>query len=127
MIHSVIQVRDEARSVDFRRIAFALDVADRLEFEGFTLLYLSNRRNGFELELSVNASRTEGYGDGYGRLAVSVDDPDAERARLEAAGLRPTVIRQLEHAASGTKARFFMLQDPESYRIEIVQRGGRYL
>lgn len=89
MIHSVIQVRDEARSVDFRRIAFALDVADRLDFEGFTLLYLSNRRNGFELELSVNASRTEGYG----HLAVSVDDPDAERARLEAAGLRPTVIR----------------------------------
>ncbi|RVC22286.1 VOC family protein, partial [Mesorhizobium sp. M7A.F.Ca.CA.004.04.2.1] len=41
-IHSMIRVLDEARSLDFYRNAFGLDVADRLDFETFTLIYLSN-------------------------------------------------------------------------------------
>ena len=39
-IHSMIRVLDEVRSVDFYRRAFALDVADRYGFDGFTLVYL---------------------------------------------------------------------------------------
>ncbi|RUY98410.1 lactoylglutathione lyase, partial [Mesorhizobium sp. M7A.F.Ca.CA.001.12.2.1] len=70
-IHSMIRVLDEARSVDFYRNAFGLNVADRLDFETFTLLYLSNAEAGFELELTVNKDRQEAYGlgDGYGHFA----------------------------------------------------------
>ncbi|MFL5190577.1 MAG: lactoylglutathione lyase, partial [Microvirga sp.] len=35
-IHSMIRVLDEQRSVDFYERAFALKVAERLAFEGFT-------------------------------------------------------------------------------------------
>ncbi|TIU21599.1 MAG: lactoylglutathione lyase, partial [Mesorhizobium sp.] len=39
-IHTMIRVLDEARSIDFYRKAFGLDVAERLDFETFTLVYL---------------------------------------------------------------------------------------
>lgn len=41
-IHTMVRVLDEARSVAFYKKAFGLDVADRLEFPDFTLVYLSN-------------------------------------------------------------------------------------
>lgn len=127
-IHSMIRVLDEARSVDFYDRAFGLKVADRLDFESFTLLYLSNEETGFELELTVNKGRTEPYdlGDGYGHLAVSVADLDAEHARLTELGLAP---RKLVDFAPGGEviARFFFIADPDGYQIEVLQRGGRYL
>ncbi|WP_353475236.1 VOC family protein [Salipiger sp. H15] len=126
-IHSMIRVLDEARSVDFYRRAFALEVADRLDFDDFTLIYLSNSETGFELELTVNKGRSEPYalGDGYGHLAVSVADLDAEHARFEAEGLAPRKL--VEFAPSGTRiARFFFVADPDGYQIEVLERSGRF-
>lgn len=128
MIHSMIRVLDEARSVDFYSKAFGLEVADRLDFESFTLVYLSNAETGFELELTVNKGRTEPYdrGDGYGHLAVSVEDVDAEHRRLAELGLSPRKL--VDFAPAGEViARFFFIQDPDGYEIEVLQRGGRYL
>lgn len=126
-IHSMIRVLDEARSVEFYRRAFGLDVADRLDFETFTLIYLSNAESEFELELTVNKGRTEPYalGDGYGHLAVSVSDLDAEHARVSALGLNPNKI--VEFNRDGTMiARFFFITDPDGYKIEVLQRQGRF-
>ncbi|MDB5659255.1 MAG: lactoylglutathione lyase [Cypionkella sp.] len=126
-IHSMIRVLQEARSVAFYQTAFALSVADRLDFPSFTLIYMSNPESGFEVELTVNKDRVEPYnlGDGYGHLAVSVDDVDAEHARLMAAGLAP---RKLVDFRNGEVlvARFFFIADPDGYQIEVLQRGGRY-
>lgn len=128
MIHSMIRVLDEARSVDFYSRAFGLSVADRLDFDGFTLIYLSNADSTFELELTVNKGRAEPYelGDGYGHLAVSVADVDTLHARLEAEGLGP---RKLVDFRNGDTlvARFFFIADPDGYQIEVIQRGGRFL
>lgn len=126
-IHSMIRVLDEARSIDFYRRAFGLEVADRLDFETFTLVYLSNPENDFELELTINKGRTEPYdlGDGYGHLAVSVADLEAEHARFAAEGLAP---RKLVAFAPGGEviAHFFFVADPDGYQIEVLARGGRY-
>ena len=123
----MLRVLDEARSTEFYRTAFGLEPADRFAFDSFTLIYLRNATSPFELELTVNAGRTEPYavGDGYGHLAVSVDDLAAEHARLSQAGLAPTPMRTLEHAGTAL-GRFFFLQDPDGYRIEVLQRGGRF-
>lgn len=126
-IHSMIRVLDEARSVNFYDEAFGLKVADRLDFETFTLVYLKNPENDFEVELTINKGRTEPYniGDGYGHLAVSVDNLDAEHARLTAAGLSPRKL--VDFAPGGSViARFFFIADPDGYQIEVLQRGGRY-
>lgn len=127
-IHSMIRVLDEARSVAFYDAAFGLTVADRLDFDSFTLIYLSNAESTFEVELTVNKGRTEPYalGDGYGHLAVSVTDVNAEHARMTAAGLGPRKL--VDFAPAGTViARFFFIADPDGYQIEVLQRGGRYL
>lgn len=127
-IHSMIRVLNEERSVAFYQAAFGLEVAERLPFEEFTLIYMSNSETEFELELTVNKARTEPYdlGDGYGHLAFSVDDLDAEHARLEAAGLAPRKI--VDFAPAGDViARFFFISDPDGYQIEVLQRAGRYL
>ncbi|MDO9638377.1 MAG: VOC family protein [Pseudotabrizicola sp.] len=127
-IHSMIRVLEEARSVKFYETAFGLRVADRLDFDSFTLIYMSNSEAGFELELTVNKGRTEAYdiGDGYGHLAFSVDDADAEHARLTSAGLAPRKL--VDFAPAGAViARFFFIADPDGYQIEVLQRGGRYM
>ena len=126
-IHSMIRVLDEAKSVAFYEAAFNLAVADRLDFESFTLVYMSNTETEFELELTINKGRTEAYelGDGYGHLAVSVDDIDAEHARFEAAGLTPRKVVEFEQDGA-LLAKFFFVQDPDGYEIEVLQRHGRF-
>lgn len=128
LIHSMIRVLDEPRSLAFYATAFGLQVADRLDFEGFTLIYLSNAEAAFELELTVNKGRTEPYnlGDGYGHIAVSVPDAVAEHARLTAAGLSPRKIVDFRNGDVPV-AKFFFIADPDGYQIEVIQKGGRFL
>lgn len=126
-IHSMIRVLNEAKSVAFYEAAFNLTVADRLDFESFTLVYMSNPETEFELELTINKGRTEAYelGDGYGHLAVSVDVIDVEHARFEAAGLKPRKLVEFEQNGV-LLAKFFFVQDPDGYEIEVLQRHGRF-
>lgn len=130
MIHSMLRVLDEQRALEFYETAFGVRPVDRLEFDSFTLVYLANDEQTFELELTINHGRTEPYGlgDGYGHLAVSVDDLAAEHARLDEAGLSPTPIKTLalDTRIVGT---FFFLTDPDGYKIEVLSRGepGRFL
>lgn len=126
-IHMMIRVLDEQRSIDFYERAFGLTVADRLDFENFTLVYLRNAAADFEVELTINKGQTDPYdlGNGYGHLAFCVDDLDAEHARLTAAGLSPRKL--VDFAPAGEViARFFFIQDPDGYEIEVLQRHGRY-
>lgn len=126
-VHSMIRVLDEARSVDFYDRAFGLEVDTRLDFDSFTLVYLRNPENDFELELTINKGRTEPYelGDGYGHIAMVVDDLDAEHARFTEAGFAPRKIVEFERDG-GLLARFFFVADPDGYQIEVMQRHGRF-
>lgn len=126
-IHSMIRVLDEARSVDFYRRAFDLEVADRYDFDGFTLVYLRNGDADFELELTVNHSQKVPYqlGDGYGHIAFAVEDLEAEHTRFAASGLAPKDIVEFERDGA-LMAKFFFVQDPDGYKIEVLQRHGRY-
>jgi lactoylglutathione lyase len=126
-IHTMIRVVDEARSVDFYRRAFGLEVADRFTFPDFALIYLRNPSSPFEVELTVNFDRKEPYthGEGYGHIAVAVEDLDAEHTRFEQEMLSPGPVRDMKHDGA-TLARFFFVTDPDGYKIEVLQRGGRY-
>lgn len=123
MIHSMIRVLNEARSVEFYGKAFGLTVADRIEFETFTLIYLSNPETGFELELTVNQGRIEPYplGNAYGHLAVSVLEIRGEHERLFALGLNPGNLVELNRDGR-LFALFFFVTDPDGYKIEFIQK-----
>jgi lactoylglutathione lyase len=127
LIHAMIRVLDEDRSKRFYRDAFGLDREDRFAFDGFTLVYLRSASQEFEIELTVNHGRTEPYthGDGYGHLAVVVDDLDGEHRRMTGLGIEATPIK--EFARDGALfARFFFVKDPDGYKVEVLQRHGRY-
>ena len=126
-IHSMIRVLDEPRSLEFYKTAFDLDVADRLDFTNFTLVYLSNPESEFELELTINKDQSEPYelGSGYGHFAVSVENVEAEHARFIAAGLEPRKV--VEFAPDGELVgKFFFITDPDGYEIEVLERAGRF-
>ncbi|MGI9350869.1 MAG: VOC family protein [Rhizobiaceae bacterium] len=126
-VHTMIRVLEEERSVNFYKAAFALEVADRLDFDSFTLVYMRNPEADFEVELTINKDREDAYdlGDGYGHLAFVVDDLESEHARFEAAGFEPRKIVEFERDGS-LLAKFFFVKDPDGYEIEVMQRHGRY-
>ena len=126
-IHSMIRVLDEARSVDFYRRAFGMEIADRYPFDTFTLVYLKSPEDDYELELTINHDRTEPYshGQGYGHIAFVVPDAAAEQARFAAQGLNPEPVKEF-HRDGALMARFFFVTDPDGYRIEVLQKHGRY-
>lgn len=127
-IHTMVRVFDLDRSVDFYQRAFGLEVAERFDFDDFVLAYLRNDQSDFEIELTWNKDQAEPYshGSGYGHLAVSVDDLDAEHGRFEAEGFEPNPVKEMFREGE-MLARFFFVQDPDGYKIEVLQQRGRYL
>jgi lactoylglutathione lyase len=126
-IHTMVRVLDEARSLAFYKKAFGLEIADRLDFPDFTLVYLSNPESPCEVELTINKGRAEPYnlGDGHGHVAFVVEDLDAEHRRFEAEGLKPRKI--VEFNKDGKQiARFFFVEDPDGYKIEVLEKSGRF-
>ncbi|MBC8716182.1 VOC family protein [Ochrobactrum sp. Marseille-Q0166] len=126
-IHTMIRVLDEEKSVSFYDQAFGLKIAERIDFESFTLVYLRNGEADFEVELTINKGRTEPYnlGDGYGHVAFVVDDLDAEYARFTQLGFKVGKLVDFKNGDVQV-ARFFFVEDPDGYKIEVIQHGGRY-
>jgi lactoylglutathione lyase len=126
-VHAMIRVLEEARARDYYDRAFGLAVSDRFDFPDFTLVYLRDPNSPFELELTVNKGRDKPYdlGDGYGPIAFVVDDVEAEHARHRREGFTATDLKTLKHGEA-VLARFFFATDPDGYKIEVIQRGGRF-
>lgn len=127
LIHTMIRVLDEQRSVDFYKKAFGMNVSRRLDKETFTLVYLRGDETDHEIELTINKDQSDAYtlGDGYGHVAFVVDDIEGEHERFEREGLGP---RDLVEFRDGDDliAKFFFVEDPDGYKIEILQRHGHY-
>lgn len=126
-IHSMIRVLDEERSLDFYASAFSMSLRDRFDFDGFTLIYLQAPDSDFELELTVNKGRTEPYdiGDGYGHIAFVTKNLEDQHQRMKNIGLKPRDIVEFDRDGS-LLARFFFIQDPDGYQVEVLQEFGRY-
>ena len=128
MIHTMIRVSDLERSLKFYRDALELEIKDQYVFDGFSLTYLVNPETDFELELTHNHDQSEPYthGNGYGHLAVSVEDIAATHRRLNSLDIETSGIKVFYHQERHL-ATFFFITDPDGYKIEFLQRQGRYL
>ena len=127
-IHTMIRVLDLDKAVSFYDKAFGLKVADKFDFDDFTLVYLRNDENDFEIELTLNKGQTQPYthGDGYGHIAVCVDDCHAEHSRMTKLGFKPNDVKEFNRDGE-LMARFFFVQDPDGYKIEVLEKHGRYV
>jgi lactoylglutathione lyase len=75
------------------------------------------------LELTYNHDgRTYELGTGYGHIALAVDDLDASLAELGAQGIQPE--REPYRVREGG-SRICFVQDPDGYRIELIDRSGK--
>ena len=128
LIHTMIRVHDLEKSIKFYGEAFSLDISYRLDFPEFSLVYLRDKESGYELELTFNRGRSAPYthGDGYGHIAICVEDVAAERGRLSALGLSPGDIKEFHKSDGELIARYFFIQDPDGYKIEVLERHGHY-
>jgi lactoylglutathione lyase len=128
IIHSMIRVLDLDQSIRFYADCTGLRPAHRLDFPGFSLVYLRNAENDAELELTWNRDRVEPYshGDGYGHVGVCVSDVAAERARLIGLGYSPLDVKEFKADDGALIARYFFIQDPDGYKVEVLERHGHY-
>src|SRR5581483_11911611 len=119
LVHTAMRVRDVDASIAFYT-ALGFELRGRLNFDTAYNVYLGLPGDGDRLELTVNASRDEPYdlGDGYGHIAVTVDDLDARLERLRAQGIVPE--REPYHPGGREEFRICFVQDPDGYRIELI-------
>ena len=127
LIHSMIRVLDPERSMKFYAEVLGMHESHRLAFPDFALIYLRNAENDFEIELTWNKDRVEPYshGDGYGHIGVVVADAAATRAALSAKGHEPAPVKEFKRGDE-LLARYFFIQDPDGYKIEMLERHGHY-
>ena len=127
LVHTMIRVLDLDKSLAFYRDVFDLKPSHTLDFPDFALVYLRNEEDDAEIELTYNKGRTEAYthGTGYGHVAVVVEDLDKKHAAVKAAGYAPLPIKEFKRGDE-LLARFFFIQDPDGYKIEVLQRHGHY-
>ena len=127
VIHTMIRVLDLERSLRFYADVLGVHEAHRLDFPDFALVYLRNDDNDFEIELTLNKGREEAYthGTGYGQVGVVVPDVKATRAELLGKGYEPAEVKEFRRDDE-LLARYFFIQDPDGYKIEVLERHGHY-
>ena len=127
IIHTMIRVRDLDRSLKFYADVLNLSVSHRLDFQEFSLVYIRNDQSDFEIELTWNKGREEAYthGDGYGHVAVVVDDVSLRHAQLNELGYAPLPVKEFNNGDI-LLARFFFILDPDGYKIEVLEKLGHY-
>ncbi|MGX7393592.1 lactoylglutathione lyase [Carnobacterium mobile] len=121
MLHTCIRVKDLDKSMEFYTTVLGLKEARRLDYPDFkfTLVYLAFEEGGYELELTYNYNQADPYqlGDGYGHIAIGVDDLKATHQEYKKTGYEVTDIKDLSDGA----ATYFFILDPDGYKIEVIQ------
>ncbi|WP_249011730.1 VOC family protein [Conexibacter sp. DBS9H8] len=121
-VHTCVRVLDPARSRRFyERLGY--EYRGRLQFETAYNLYLGLPGGPDTLELTVNLGRSEPYdlGDGYNHIALTVPDLDALLADLARDGIAPE--KPPFHPGGRREYRIAFIQDPDGYRIELIDGG----
>lgn len=127
MVHTCLRVLDLERSLSFYQSVFGFFEHERFVFKDFTLSYLRMPGSTHELELTLNHDRTTAYshGDGYGHIALLVDDLAQALSRYQARGAAEVESKRLEHEGK-LLAEFFFATDPDGYKIEVLAKSGRF-
>jgi lactoylglutathione lyase len=118
-VHTNVRVRDVDESLRFYE-ALGFERRGRLQFERAYNVYLGLPGDGDTLELTVNEGHQEPYdlGNGYGHVALTVEDLDGLLQRLAEQGIEP---EEPPYAPGGREEfRICFVADPDGYRIELI-------
>ena len=124
-IHTCYRIRDPQKSEDFYVNKLGMKKVGEMDLGSATNHFFAFEEDPSEpmLELTHNHDRTEPYdkGDGYAHVAF-VDDLEATVSRLKEQGVNVT-LEPKTLTADGNDYRISFIEDPDGYKIELVQRG----
>lgn len=124
ILHTMIRVGDLEKSLAFYTGVLGMTVLRRKDYPDgrFTLAFVGYgpESDGAVIELTHNwdTARYE-LGNGFGHLALEVDDAYAACAEIKAKG--GVVTREAGPMKHGTTVIAF-IKDPDGYAIELIQR-----
>lgn len=129
MLHTMLRVGDLQRSIDFYTNVLGMELLRTTERpeQKYSLAFVAYRggnKNGeAEIELTYNHGVDDyDLGSAYGHIALGVDDVAATCERIRAAGGR---ITREAGPVKGGKTVIAFVEDPDSYKIELIQVGSR--
>jgi lactoylglutathione lyase len=121
LIHTCYRILDVDRSVDFYEKLGFQELA-RLPIRDEAInVFMGLPEDGARLELTHNFGRDEPYelGDGYGHIAIAVDNLDATLERLNELGIEP---EKPPYRVREGGSRLCFVRDPDGYRIELIDK-----
>lgn len=127
MLHTMLRVGNLERSLAFYCDVLGMELLRRTDYPAgrFTLAFVGYGPESTHavIELTHNWD-TERYdlGNGFGHVALGVDDLYATCETLRARGAR--IVREpgpMKHGGS----HIAFIEDPDGYRIELIQLRGR--
>jgi lactoylglutathione lyase len=122
MLHTMLRVGNLERSLTFYTEVMGMRLLRKHDHEAgrFTLAFIGygQERDTTVIELTHNWD-TESYdlGDGYGHIAIGVEDVYAACEKIKAAGGK--VVRDAGPMKGGTTVLAFV-EDPDGYKIELL-------
>jgi len=124
ILHTMIRVGDLERSLSFYTQVLGMNVIRKKDYPDgkFTLAFVGygDEESGAVLELTHNwETKSYELGNGYGHVAVEVDD--AYKACDEVTRRGGKVTRPAGPMKHGTTVIAFV-EDPDGYKIEFIQK-----
>ena len=126
LLHTMLRVGDMQRSIDFYTTVLGMKLlrtTDRPD-QKYTLAFVGFESNPgqAEIELTYNYG-VDKYemGTAYGHIAIGVED--AYQVCAHARTLGANVTREAGPVQGGSTVIAF-IQDPDGYKIELIQRGS---
>ena len=120
MFHTCIRVMDLEKSLEFYKNALGLVETRRKDFpeHKFTLVYLSDTPDGYEIELTYNYDPEKPYdlGNGFSHVAIGADDIVSLREKHMEMGYEVTDLKGLP----GEPPRYYFVTDPDGYKVEVI-------
>ena len=131
LLHTMLRVGDLQRSIDFYTETIGMELlrtTDRPD-QKYTLAFVGfgggNKNGEAELELTYNYGESEyDLGTAYGHIALGVDDVAETCERIRAAG--GNVTREPGPVKGGSTVIAFV-EDPDGYKVELIETSSREL
>ncbi len=120
--HACIRVMNLEKSLKFYKEALSLEVVSTKDFPEwkFTLVYLSDEKKNFEIELTYNYDPEKPYelGNGFSHFALTVENLKEAHEFHKNLGIEVGELRGLPNE----EPRYYFIKDPDGYAIEIIKR-----
>jgi len=112
---------DLDKSLKFYKEALGLQETRRKDFPDhkFTLVFLADSDNNYEIEITYNYDPEEAYviGNGFSHFALGVEDLEGSRDKHIEMGYEVTKLMGLP----GNPPGYYFLKDPDGYEVEIIR------